>query len=76
MIHSRLPNNVSIKVFYLGNLFIILTGLELKYFFTKYKLNCGISRQMLKKNWKNPGNSSKITKMSLLFPLFGKKNLS
>ena len=63
MIHS--------KLFYLGNLFMILTGLRLnKYFFKKYKLNCGISSQKLKKKLKKPYNCSKIVKKSLFFNIF------
>ena len=43
-------------------------------FFKKYKLNCGISSQKMKKEMKNPKNCSKIAKKSLFFPLFGKKS--
>ena len=41
------------KLFYLGNLFMILTGLRLnKYIFKKYKLTCGISSKKEGKNLK------------------------
>ena len=54
---------------------MILTGLRLnKYFFKKYKLNCGISSKKEGKKLKNPKNCSKIVKKSLFFPLFGKNS--
>ena len=67
MTHSRLPNKI-LKYFIQA-----LTGLKIKTK-RKYKLNCGISSQMLKKKWKKPKNCSKITKKSQFFPLFGKKS--
>ena len=54
---------------------MILTGLRLsKYFFKKYKLNCGISSKKEEKYIKNPKNCSKIVKKSLFFPLYGKNS--
>ena len=52
-----------IKVFHLGNLFMIPTGLRTRHFFLKKN-----------KNWKNTKNCSKIAKKSLFFPLFGEKS--
>ena len=60
MTHSRLPNN-TLKYF-----IQVLTGLKIKTK-RKYKLNCGISSQMLKRKRKNPKNYPKFTKFSTFF---------
>ena len=51
---------------------MILNSLRLNYpFLKKYKLNCRISSQMLKKKF---DKTLKIAKKSLFFSLFGKKS--
>ena len=55
---------------------MILTGLKLKKIIRKYKLNCGMPSQLLKRKMKKktPKNCSEIGKKSLFFHFLRKKS--